>query len=237
MSERRGQILVVDDKETMLSLVAKILADQHDVTSAADGRQALDLIAAREFDVVLTDVRMPGADGFEVVRAVKRRWPATEVVMMTAFASIESAVEAIKLGAYDYLQKPFDPDDVSLIVARALERKRQRAGGDDGPARPGGQSVGDLAGAATTVDRHAGEEPASEASGRNVPEVEQLASLSYKAAVNLARDRISHEYLAALLKTFRGNVTQAAERAGIERESLHRLLKRYGLRAESFRDD
>jgi len=224
-------VLVVDDKETMLSLVVKILSDQHDVTSAADGQQALALIAAREFDVILTDVRMPEADGFAVIRAVKRQWPATEVVMMTAFASIESAVEAIKLGAYDYLQKPFDPDDVSLIVARALERRRQRTGSDDGLARPGGQSVAELAGAAS-AEPAVGDEPVAPAA----PAVEQLASLSYKAAVNLARDRISQEYLAALLKTFRGNVTQAAERAGIERESLHRLLKRYGLRAESFRD-
>jgi DNA-binding NtrC family response regulator len=236
MSARQAQILIVDDKETMLSLLAKILSDQHDVTSAANGQQALDLIAAREFDVVLTDVRMPGADGFEVIRAVKRQWPATEVVMMTAYASIESAVEAIRRGAYDYLQKPFDPDDVSLIVARAFERKRQRAGGDDGLTQPGGQSVGELA-SAGTARPGVGDEPVAAAPEVEQPGVAPLASLSYKAAVNLARDRISHEYLAALLTTFRGNVTQAAERAGIERESLHRLLKRYGLRAESFRDD
>jgi two-component system response regulator HydG len=67
---------------------------------------------------------MPGADGFEVLRAVKARAPETEVVMMTAYATVADAVEAMKQGAYDYLQKPFDPDDASLVVARALERKR-----------------------------------------------------------------------------------------------------------------
>ena len=105
----KGRVLLVDDKETMLSLLARILGDSHAVTTASDGATALNMLGAQEFDVVLTDVRMPGADGFAVVRAVKRLWPATEVVMMTAFASIESAVEAIKLGAYDYLRKPFDP--------------------------------------------------------------------------------------------------------------------------------
>jgi DNA-binding NtrC family response regulator len=217
MTTARARILLVDDKETMLSLIAKILGE-HEVTTAADGPEALALLAQQEFDLVLTDVRMPGADGFAVVRAVKRQWPATEVIMMTAFASVEAAVEAIKLGAYDYLQKPFDPDDVSLVVARALERRRIGAASDPS-TRPGSRAVADLAAAP--------EEPLEGA---------ELASLSYKAAVNLARDRISREYLIALLQSFRGNVTQAAERAGIERESLHRLLKRYALRAESYRD-
>jgi len=81
-------------------------------------------VAAQPFDVVVTDLRMPGADGFEVLRAVKARAPETEVIMMTAYATVADAVEAMKLGAYDYLQKPFDPDDASLVVARALERKR-----------------------------------------------------------------------------------------------------------------
>jgi len=76
--------------------------------------------------VVVTDLRMPGADGFEVLRAVKARSPETEVIMMTAYATVGDAVEAMKQGAYDYLQKPFDPDDASLVVARALERKRLR---------------------------------------------------------------------------------------------------------------
>ena len=197
MTGSRGEVLVVDDKATMLSLVTKILGDQHAVTTAADGLRALALIETRPFDVVLTDVRMPGADGFAIVRVVKQRWPATEVIMMTGFASIAAAVDAIKAGAYDYLQKPFDPDEVSLVVARALARKRATDGTDGAGA--------------------------------------ELASLSYKAAINLARDEVSRDYLTALLRRFRGNVTQAAERAGIERESLHRLLKRYGLRAESFR--
>jgi DNA-binding NtrC family response regulator len=81
-------------------------------------------VASQHFDVVVTDLRMPGADGFEVLRAVKARAPETEVIMMTAFATVGDAVEAMKQGAYDYLQKPFDPDDASLVVARALERKR-----------------------------------------------------------------------------------------------------------------
>ncbi len=112
MSILRGDILVVEDKENMLALVTQILAPHHDVTTAVDGPSALTLLENRCFDVVLTDVRMPNADGFEVVRRTKERWTATEVIVMTAYASVPAAVEAIRQGAYDYLQKPFDPDDL-----------------------------------------------------------------------------------------------------------------------------
>jgi len=120
----KPRILVVDDKENMLKLFAKILGDGWALTCASDGARALSLLAAQPFDVVVTDLRMPGADGLTVLKAVKERAPDTEVVIMTAFASVSGAVEAIKQGAYDYLQKPFDPDAAALVVGRALERKR-----------------------------------------------------------------------------------------------------------------
>jgi DNA-binding NtrC family response regulator len=120
----RARILVVDDKENMLKLFAKILDDEYELTTAADGGRALLLVEEQDFDVVVTDVKMPGASGLEVLKAVKRRQPDTEVVMMTAYASVGDAVAAMKLGAYDYLQKPFDPDAAVLTLARALERKR-----------------------------------------------------------------------------------------------------------------
>ena len=126
----RARILVVDDKENILKLFARILGDAYEVTSAADGGRAISLIGGQEFDVIVTDLRMPGADGFEVLRAAKARSPETEVVMMTAYATVQDAVTAMKEGAYDYLQKPFDPDDATLVIARALERKRLRAQAD-----------------------------------------------------------------------------------------------------------
>ncbi len=120
----RPRILVVDDKENILKLFERLLGDAYQLTTAADGGRAISLLAAQPFDVVVTDLRMPGADGFEVLRAAKARAPETEVIMMTAYATVGDAVEAMRQGAYDYLQKPFDPDDASLVVARAVERKR-----------------------------------------------------------------------------------------------------------------
>jgi DNA-binding NtrC family response regulator len=120
------RVLVVDDKENMLKLFAKILGDSYQVTTAGDGAKALALLGVEAFDVVVTDLRMPGADGLDVLRATKQRSPETEVVLMTAHASIQNAVEAIRQGAYDYLQKPFDPDAALLVVSRAAERKLLR---------------------------------------------------------------------------------------------------------------
>lgn len=120
----RARILVVDDKENMLKLFAKILGEDYELTTADDGGRALELIAEQSFDVVVTDLKMPGADGFKVLKATKARSPDTEVVLMTAYATVQDAVEAMKQGAYDYLQKPFDPDAAVLVVSRALERKR-----------------------------------------------------------------------------------------------------------------
>ena len=206
MRGARGSILIVDDKENMRRLVDDILAPHHDVTLAPEGSGAQSELESRRFEVVLTDVRMPGLDGFELIRLIKERWPLTEVVMMTAFASVPAAVEAMRRGAYDYLTKPFDPDDVGLVVVRALERHRERVRLNSG---------------------------SSHAAAWALPE--DLAALSYREALASARDRSSREYLSALLKAFDGNVSRAAERAGLERESLHRLLRRHGVQADRFR--
>ena len=118
------RVLVADDKENMLKLFAKILADGYSVETAQDGARALALVATRAYDVVVTDIRMPGADGFELLAAVKARAPTTEVVMMTGYATVADAVRAMKQGAFDYLEKPFDPDAALGVVARAAEHKR-----------------------------------------------------------------------------------------------------------------
>jgi two-component system response regulator AtoC len=118
------RVLLVDDKENMLKLLARVLADGYALDLAQDGARALSLVATRDYDVVVTDLRMPGADGFEVLGAVKARSPATEVVMMTGYANVADAVRAMKQGAFDYLEKPFDPDLAAGVVARAAARKR-----------------------------------------------------------------------------------------------------------------
>src|SRR3712207_2825106 len=97
----KPSVLVVDDKENMLKLLTRILGEAYAMRTAEDGVRALSLVQGQRFDVVLTDISMPGADGFEVLRGVKQHSPGTEVILMTAYASVPKAVEAIKEGAYD----------------------------------------------------------------------------------------------------------------------------------------
>ena len=122
----KGRVLVVDDKASMVALLERVLGEKFSVVTATDGETALTKLAAGSFDVVVSDIKMPGKDGLEVLRAAKELDPGLEVVLMTAYASVQNAVEAIRAGAYDYLPKPFDPDEAVVKVARAVEYKQLR---------------------------------------------------------------------------------------------------------------
>jgi PAS domain S-box-containing protein len=121
----RGTILVVDDEESVRNILArKLRSDGYDCTLATDGKQAVDTVARQHFDLVLTDVKMPGMSGIEVLSQIVEEHPDTGVVMITAMADAHTAVEAMKLGAYDYVTKPFDLETLGLRVEKALERRR-----------------------------------------------------------------------------------------------------------------
>ncbi|MBI3610946.1 MAG: sigma-54-dependent Fis family transcriptional regulator, partial [Nitrospirae bacterium] len=122
------KILVVDDERSMREFLSIMLKKEgYAVTVAEDGGAAIRLIGKEMFDLVLTDVKMPKVTGIEVLKAVKEASPETIVLMITAFASTETAIEAMKEGAYDYLTKPFQIEEVRLIIQNALEKKRLRA--------------------------------------------------------------------------------------------------------------
>ncbi len=121
-------ILVVDDDESLLFICAKILAEQgFQVTTAQGGQDALKLVEAKPFDVVLTDLMMPGCDGREVLRGIKTRRPETDVVIMTGSPTLESAIAALKDGATDYLLKPFSPNYLRATVRMVVENRRTRS--------------------------------------------------------------------------------------------------------------
>ena len=123
-----ARILVADDEAGVRSFLAETLElGGHEVAQASDGEEALALLARRAFDLLVTDLRMPKRDGMEVLREAHARQPDLEVIVLTAHGSVSSAVEAMRLGAFDYLQKPVDgPDQVLLLAERALERRRLR---------------------------------------------------------------------------------------------------------------
>jgi len=121
----KTRILLVDDDQIILdSLGGFLRLEGYDVTTATTIAQAVDCLRGGRYDLVITDVSMPGSDGFELLRYVKADFPQTVVIMVTGYGTIESAVEAIKLGAYDYLTKPIIDDDVRLAVRRALQQQQ-----------------------------------------------------------------------------------------------------------------
>jgi DNA-binding NtrC family response regulator len=118
-------ILIVDDDEITCNLLEEVLSKEgYVVDKALDGREAIDKGKNKTYDVVLTDIRMIDVDGMEVLRAYRQKSPDTIIIMMTAFGSIETAIRAIKEGAYDYVSKPFKLDEIKLTIRRALEQKR-----------------------------------------------------------------------------------------------------------------
>ena len=121
------QIMVVDDEDTICEALAAWFAkDGHRVEIANSGHQALDCVENRLFDVYLVDIKMPGMDGLEFLARLKQKHPDASVIMITAHGSIQTAVEAMKRGASDYLCKPFDPDELSLLMERIFSNKALR---------------------------------------------------------------------------------------------------------------
>lgn len=122
-----ARILVVDDQEMMRdSLVATLKREGHDVTGCGEAQTAIARLGQGRFDLLITDLKMPRQGGIELLAEAKKLRPDLPVVLMTAFATVNTAVEAMKLGAYDYIQKPFDGEQIKLLVDRALEHSRLR---------------------------------------------------------------------------------------------------------------
>ena len=119
----KSKILVTEDDRVQREVIADILLRaEYDVATASSGREALELIEEDVFDLLLTDMRMPEMDGLALLREAKRRRPAMEVVVMTAHATVKTAITAMKEGAIDHLEKPFDKEELLVVVAKAVEQ-------------------------------------------------------------------------------------------------------------------
>ena len=118
-----AKILVVDDERGMRDFLSIMLKREgYDVVAAENGVDALRVVQAEIFDLVISDVKMAGVGGIDVLKTVKDISPETVVIMITAYATAETAVEAMKLGAYDYITKPFKVDEIKLVIQKALEK-------------------------------------------------------------------------------------------------------------------
>ncbi len=224
----KPHILVVDDRANMLHLLEKVLRENATVHTAGSGSEAVAILEGRSVSAVVCDLRMPDMSGIDVLRASKRLQPGAEFVLMTAYATVPTAVEAMREGAYDYVTKPFDPESLRALVLRALSR----AYGWPGNGRQ-------LRSAIERASIEAGAEPLDV---RNLPpEVtatgaselsNNLVSMKWHEAMALGRRETGRQYLQAVLKRYAGRIAEAAVHAGVERESFYRLLRRYGVQLD-----
>jgi DNA-binding NtrC family response regulator len=121
------RILIVDDEEVVRDVLQRILKEAgYDVTAAVDGEHALDILCQAEHEIVLLDIKMPGMTGIEVLAKLTAEWPDICVIMVTAVVDAQTAVKAMKLGAFDYITKPFDRDDVVQKVGEAITKWHQQ---------------------------------------------------------------------------------------------------------------
>ena len=120
-----GRILIADDHDALRRGLARALVEAgHDVDEAPNGNAAIERLHDSQFEVVLSDLKMGGSDGLDVLRTAKTLHPTCAVILMTAFGSVGTAVEAMKIGAFDYVQKPFEIEEMELKIAKALELRR-----------------------------------------------------------------------------------------------------------------
>ncbi|MEE8111572.1 MAG: response regulator, partial [Acidobacteriota bacterium] len=119
------KLLIVDDEQGMRDLLSIMLRKQgYEVDVAESGEEAISRVTREEYDLLVTDISMPGLDGLTVLRRVREIAPELPTILITAYASTESAIEALKLGAYDYIVKPFDVEEFKIVISHTLERKR-----------------------------------------------------------------------------------------------------------------
>jgi len=117
-------VLVVDDEKNIRLTFSETMTQMgFDTRTASNGEEALTKMQGAEFDLVLLDLRMPGMDGIEVLRRIRERYPKVRVIMITAHGTVESAVEAMKLGAVDFIQKPCTPNEIRELVGKVMERE------------------------------------------------------------------------------------------------------------------
>jgi DNA-binding NtrC family response regulator len=120
---KRISILIVDDEESVRdSLFSWFIEDGYRVECAENARKALLMLENENFDIILADIKMPGMDGLEMLRRIKLLKSDSIVIVMTAFATVDTAVQALKDGAFDYITKPFDPDDLSHLIRNASKQ-------------------------------------------------------------------------------------------------------------------
>jgi DNA-binding NtrC family response regulator len=204
----KGSILIVDDEEIVRdSLASWLRADGYQVETASDGPTALRALEHTVFSVMLVDLKMPGMDGLQVLSEARQKQPHAAVILMTAYATVETAVQAMKHGAYDYLMKPIDPEALSEIVLPLAERRALPQEETREPANVFDPAVASLADDLVLPPN----DNATKDSGGSLREMER-------------------RHVANCLQQHGWNISRTARALGIDRVTLYNKIKRYRIR-------
>jgi FixJ family two-component response regulator len=127
MDKKKGKILVLDDEQIVLDSVSRILeAENYEIATCRSGAEAVEKLKGGGFDALITDLKMPGMDGLQAMEALTEVDPDLSMIMVTAYSTVDSAVKAMKLGAFDYIRKPFTPDQLTELVEKVMQNRKQR---------------------------------------------------------------------------------------------------------------
>jgi len=240
------RILVIDDEESLRHSLRKALKRAgYVVETAATGREGVDLLRAGRFDAVVTDVRLPDLSGLDIVALVTETNPGTPILVMTGYGTVDTALEAMRRGARDFLTKPFDTADLVQRLGRELARsgaqedeKRLRVEVERKFAPEGYAHVDDelrrapAAAVAPDGDRRPGTSPsAPQGAAQDVP-----GAAGDPLALRDAQRQFEIRYVEDLLSRTGGNVAAAARLAGISRPNFHKKLKVLGVDPARFKD-
>jgi DNA-binding NtrC family response regulator len=206
----KPRILVVDDEPVVReSLHAWFTEGDYPVDIAASAAEALQMLQASSWDILVSDIKMPGMDGLELQQEVKKIAPHMTIIFMTAYASMDTAVQAIKEGAYDYVTKPLDPDDLEQIINRAAERQLLLR--ENLQLRETVQAVG--------------------GSTEEIPPEDLKAADAKQAppAGALSLAEVEKQHIQSVLEQMSGNLAKAAQALQIDQTTLEERLRKYGL--------
>jgi DNA-binding NtrC family response regulator len=193
------RILIVDDELDMLVLLKMILTEKtpYEVVTTPNPLEVEQLFREKPFQLVITDLSMPGRDGIEMIGVIKKLDPLVPVIIITAYGSIESAIESTKMGAFDFITKPFRKEQIILTIVKALEFRRIQI--DKIQSQDTGKSKNWI-----------------------TPET---FTLPYEQAKKQVLDQFKHQYARKLMERNQGSIPQAAREAGWTEEELKELLK------------
>jgi len=209
-------ILVIDDEETVReSLAGWLTEDGYEVETAPDGPSGLARLRAKDYAVLLVDLKMPGMDGLEVLSKAREIRQEISVIIMTAYATVGTAVQAMKQGAHDYLMKPFEPEDLSRLVEHLT---RERVPGREGVLERDATSRG----SGITEPRV---EPAA------IPPAVPAGLVASGTAAESLRE-VERKHIVGILTQLGWNISRSARALGIDRVTLYNKIKKYGIRED-----